>query len=62
MRILRHSDPDFARRTIFGGTVNMGVATAAYCAEAIERASGPAALLRPGSGIARDAGTGSGPC
>lgn len=43
-----HSNPEFARRTIFGGTVNMGVATAAYCSEAIERAFGPAALLRPG--------------
>lgn len=44
-----HSDPDFARRTIFGGTVNMGVATAAYCAEVIERAQGPGALLQPGA-------------
>jgi acyl dehydratase len=43
-----HSDPEFARRTIFGGTVNMGVATAAYCSEVVERAFGPAALLRPG--------------
>jgi acyl dehydratase len=44
-----HSDLDFARRTIFGGTVNMGVATAAYCSELLERAFGPAALLRPGA-------------
>jgi acyl dehydratase len=44
-----HSDDDFARRTIFGGTVNMGVATAAYCSELLERAFGPAALLRPGA-------------
>jgi len=44
-----HSDPEFAQRTIFGGTVNMGVATAAYCAEAIERAHGPGALLQPGA-------------
>lgn len=44
-----HSDQDFARRTIFGGTVNMGVATAAYCSEMLERAFGPAALLRPGA-------------
>ena len=43
-----HSDVDFARRTIFGGTVNMGVATAAYCSEAIERTYGPGALLQPG--------------
>jgi acyl dehydratase len=44
-----HSDEGFAKRTIFGGTVNMGVATAAYCAEVIERAFGPGALLRPGA-------------
>jgi acyl dehydratase len=44
-----HSDPDFAQRTIFGGTVNMGVATAAYCSESIERTYGPAALLQPGA-------------
>lgn len=44
-----HSDEGFARRTIFGGTVNMGVATAAYCSEVLERAFGPAALLRAGA-------------
>lgn len=44
-----HSDPDFAQRTIFGGTVNMGVATAAYCSEAIELTFGPEVLLRPGA-------------
>lgn len=44
-----HSDPEFARRTIFGGTVNMGVATAAYCAEVLENAFGPAAILKPGA-------------
>jgi acyl dehydratase len=44
-----HSDAGFAQRTIFGGTVNMGVATAAYCSEVLERAFGPAALLRPGA-------------
>ena len=44
-----HSDVDFARRTIFGGTVNMGVATAAYCSESIERTFGPGALLQPGA-------------
>ena len=44
-----HSDKDFTRRTIFGGTVNMGVATAAYCSELLERAYGPDALLRPGA-------------
>lgn len=44
-----HSDPEFAQRTIFGGTVNMGVATAAYCSELVEQAFGPAALLKPGA-------------
>lgn len=44
-----HSDPEFAQRTIFGGTVNMGVATAAYCSEVLEKAFGPAALLKSGS-------------
>lgn len=44
-----HSDPEFAKRTIFGGTVNMGVATAAYCAETLERAFGPEVLLQPGA-------------
>jgi 3-hydroxybutyryl-CoA dehydratase len=44
-----HSDPEFAQRTIFGGTVNMGVATAAYCAEVLEKKFGPGAILKPGS-------------
>jgi len=44
-----HSDPEFAQRTIFGGTVNMGVATAAYCSELLELAFGPGALLKPGA-------------
>jgi len=44
-----HSDDAFARRTIFGGTVNMGVATAAYCSEVLELAFGPETLLRPGA-------------
>lgn len=47
-----HSDPEFAQRTIFGGTVNMGVATAAYCSEVLELAYGPEALLRPGALLA----------
>lgn len=46
-----HTDSGFAQRTIFGGTVNMGVATAAYCSEVIERAYGPGALLRPGASL-----------
>jgi acyl dehydratase len=44
-----HTDLEFARRTIFGGTANMGVATLAYCSEVLERAYGPAAMLRPGT-------------
>jgi len=46
-----HTDLDFARRTIFGGTANMGVATLAYCSEVLERAYGPGVLLKPGSHI-----------
>src|SRR3954466_12050692 len=46
-----HTDEEFARRTIFGGTANMGVATLAYCSEVLERAYGPAVLLRPGAHI-----------
>jgi acyl dehydratase len=44
-----HTMPDFARRTIFGGTVNVGITTAAYCAELLERALGPETLLHPGA-------------
>jgi acyl dehydratase len=44
-----HSNPEFARQTIFGGTVNMGVATAAYCAEVLENAFGPVAVLSRGA-------------
>jgi acyl dehydratase len=44
-----HTDQDFARRTIFGGTANMGVATLGYCSEVLERAFGPAVMLRPGA-------------
>jgi 3-hydroxybutyryl-CoA dehydratase len=46
-----HSDPDFAQRTIFGGTVNMGVATCAYCAELLEQTFGPNQLLSPGASL-----------
>ncbi|MCC7368068.1 MAG: MaoC family dehydratase [Chloroflexi bacterium] len=44
-----HTDLEFARRTIFGGTANMGVATLAYCAEVIEKGYGPDAMIRPGT-------------
>jgi acyl dehydratase len=46
-----HTDEEFAKRTIFGGTANMGVATLAYCSEVIELAYGPDALTKPGSHI-----------
>ncbi len=46
-----HQDAEFARRTLFGGTANAGVATLAYCAELLERAYGPAALLRQGASV-----------
>jgi acyl dehydratase len=46
-----HTDLEFARRTIFGGTANMGVATLAYCSEVLEQAYGPGVLLKPGSHI-----------
>ena len=46
-----HQDPEFARRTLFGGTANAGVATLAYCAQLLERGYGPAALLRSGARV-----------
>lgn len=46
-----HSDDEFARRTIFAGTVNMGVATMAYCHEVLEAAFPAAAMRRPGSRV-----------
>lgn len=46
-----HTDEEFARRTIFGGTANMGVATLAYCSEVLELQYGPAAVLRPGASV-----------
>jgi acyl dehydratase len=46
-----HQDPAFARRTLFGGTANAGVASLAYCAELLENAYGPDALLRPGGRV-----------
>jgi acyl dehydratase len=47
-----HSDPDFARQSIFGATVNLGMATMAYCSQVLERAFGPATILRPGASLA----------
>ncbi|MFN8637481.1 MAG: MaoC family dehydratase [Chloroflexota bacterium] len=46
-----HTDEEFAKRTIFGGTANMGVATLAYCSEVLERAYGPAVVFRPGATV-----------
>ena len=46
-----HSDDDFARRTIFAGTVNMGVATMAYCHESLEQVFCLQQLLSPGSRV-----------
>jgi acyl dehydratase len=46
-----HQDPEFAKRTIFGGTANSGPASLAYCSELVERAYGPAALLKPGARV-----------
>jgi 3-hydroxybutyryl-CoA dehydratase len=46
-----HQDPEFARRTLFGGTANAGVATLAYCTELLETSYGPQALLRPGARV-----------
>jgi 3-hydroxybutyryl-CoA dehydratase len=46
-----HTDEEFARRTIFGGTANMGVATLAYCSEVLEKAYGPDVVFRPGTSI-----------
>ena len=46
-----HQDPEFARRTLFGGTANAGVATLAYCAEVLEQAYGPEPLLRTGARV-----------
>jgi acyl dehydratase len=46
-----HIDPEFARRTLFGGTANSGPASLAYCSEILEKGYGPAALLRPGARV-----------
>jgi acyl dehydratase len=46
-----HQHADFARRTLFGGTANLGVATLGYCCELLERSYGAQALLRPGASV-----------
>lgn len=44
-----HTDPEFAQGGIFGGTVNMGVATADYFFQVLERAFPCEALFSPHS-------------
>ena len=44
-----HTDEQFATEGIFGGTVNMGVATVAYVAELLEKAFPLANLMSDGS-------------
>lgn len=46
-----HLDPEFARRSLFGGTANAGVATVAFCSEVLEQGYGPQALLQPGGRV-----------
>lgn len=46
-----HLDPEFARRSLFGGTANAGVATVAFCSEVMEKGYGPQALLQPGGRV-----------
>jgi len=46
-----HLDPEFARRSLFGGTANAGVATVAFCSELLEGRYGPQALLQPGGRV-----------
>lgn len=50
-----HTDPGFAEQGIFGGTVNMGVATVAYVAEVLERAFPLGAVLASGARLAMQA-------
>ncbi|MCL4535253.1 MAG: MaoC family dehydratase [Bacteroidetes bacterium] len=43
-----HTDDEYAKTTVFAGTVNMGVATVAYCLEALEQVIPTEALLNGG--------------
>ncbi len=43
-----HTDEDYAKTTVFAGTVNQGVATVAYCMEALEQAVPAEAFLSGG--------------
>jgi acyl dehydratase len=44
-----HTDEEYARTTIFGGTVNMGTATVAYICEVLQEAFLVENILRRGS-------------
>ncbi len=44
-----HTEPEYAKQGIFGGTVNMGVATVAYVAELLEKAFPLRNLMARGS-------------
>ena len=46
-----HTDKEFASKGIFGGTVNMGVATVAYAAELLEKAFSIRDITGEGSSI-----------
>jgi acyl dehydratase len=50
-----HTDPGFAQQGIFGGTVNMGVATVGYVAEVLEHAFPLHAIVAPGARLAMQA-------
>ena len=44
-----HTDADFAQQGIFGGTVNIGMATVGYVAELLEKAFPVRAVLAAGA-------------
>lgn len=46
-----HTDKEYASQGIFGGTVNMGVATVAYVAELLEKAFPIKDITAPGSSL-----------
>lgn len=43
-----HTDDEYAKTTVFAGTVNAGIATVAYCMEALERVVPTEAFLNGG--------------
>ncbi|MBI2215685.1 MAG: MaoC family dehydratase [Candidatus Rokubacteria bacterium] len=50
-----HTDPSFARQGIFGGTVNMGVATVSYLAQLLETAFPVRSILARGARLSMQA-------